>query len=36
MTYKGKSGKQYIAIAAGGGNKYNDTVSDTLVVFSLP
>lgn len=36
MTYNGKSGKQYIAIAAGGGNKYNSTVSDTLVVFSLP
>jgi len=36
MTYKGKSGKQYVAIAAGGGNKYNAAVSDTLVVFSLP
>jgi quinoprotein glucose dehydrogenase len=37
MTYLGKrSGKQYIAIAAGGGNKYNNEVSDSLVVYSLP
>jgi quinoprotein glucose dehydrogenase len=36
MTYIGKSGKQYVVIAAGGGNKYNDTFSDSLVAFSLP
>ncbi|MFN0169262.1 MAG: pyrroloquinoline quinone-dependent dehydrogenase [Bryobacteraceae bacterium] len=37
MTYKGKrSGKQYVAIAAGGGNKYNSVFTDSLVVFSLP
>jgi quinoprotein glucose dehydrogenase len=41
MTYWGKkSRKQFVAIAAGGGNKYNtiheDGFSDTLVVFSLP
>jgi quinoprotein glucose dehydrogenase len=36
MTYQGKNGKQYIAIAAGGGNKYNDTYMAKLIVFALP
>jgi glucose dehydrogenase len=35
MTYRGKSGRQYVAIAAGGGNKYNNDFSGKLVVFSL-
>lgn len=37
MTYLGqKSRKQFVVIAAGGGNKYNRTFSDELVAFSLP
>jgi quinoprotein glucose dehydrogenase len=36
MTYQGKDGKQYIAIAAGGGNKYNDNYMARLIVFALP
>ena len=37
MTFVGKkSGKQYIVIAAGGGNKYSDVFSDSLVAFALP
>jgi quinoprotein glucose dehydrogenase len=37
MTFLGrKTGKQYVAIAAGGGNKYNKVYSDSLVAFSLP
>jgi quinoprotein glucose dehydrogenase len=37
MTYLGKrTGKQYVAIAAGGGNDYNKTVSGKLVVYALP
>ncbi len=37
MTFLGKrTGKQFVVIAAGGGNKYNDTFSDSLVAFSLP
>ena len=37
MTYLGKkSGKQFVVIAAGGGNAYNTTNSDTLVAFALP
>ncbi|MCC7153022.1 MAG: pyrroloquinoline quinone-dependent dehydrogenase [Bryobacterales bacterium] len=37
MTYLGqKSGKQFVVIAAGGGNKYNRTFSDELVAFALP
>jgi quinoprotein glucose dehydrogenase len=36
-TYQGRNtGKQFIVIAAGGGNKYNATYSDALVAFSLP
>jgi glucose dehydrogenase len=31
-----KTKKQYVVIAAGGGNKYNDTFSDSLVAYSLP
>ena len=36
MTYLGKDGRQYVAIAAGGGNKYNDKYMAKLVVFGLP
>ena len=37
MTFRGqKSGKQFVVIAAGGGNKYNKTYSDALVAFALP
>ena len=36
MTYLGKDGRQYVAIAAGGGNKYNETYMAKLVVFALP
>jgi quinoprotein glucose dehydrogenase len=37
MTFRGaKTGKQFVVVAAGGGNKYNDSYSDVLVAFSLP
>jgi quinoprotein glucose dehydrogenase len=37
MTFQGKkTGKQFVVIAAGGGNKYNKTYSDALVAFTLP
>lgn len=37
MTFLDKrSGKQFVVIAAGGGNKYNKTYSDSLVAFALP
>ena len=40
MTYRGKSGRQYVAIAAGGGNKYNQPFNpyfgSKFVVFALP
>ncbi|MBI3697134.1 MAG: pyrroloquinoline quinone-dependent dehydrogenase [Acidobacteria bacterium] len=36
MTFLGKkTGKQFVVIAAGGGNKYNSTYSDALVAFGL-
>lgn len=31
-----KTKKQYIVIAAGGGNKYNDNYSDALLAYALP
>jgi glucose dehydrogenase len=37
MTFRGpKSGRQFVVIAAGGGNKYNSVYSDSLVAFALP
>ncbi|MGA2984220.1 MAG: pyrroloquinoline quinone-dependent dehydrogenase [Terriglobia bacterium] len=37
MTFQGpKSGKQYVVIAAGGGNKYDKHFSDALVAYTLP
>jgi len=36
MTYLGPTnGKQYIVIAAGGGNKYTHRFSDALIAFAL-
>ena len=36
MTYKGKSGKQYVLIVATGGSYYDRTSGDSVVAFSLP
>ena len=37
MSFRGKTtGKQFVVVAAGGGNKYNSDYSDSLVAFSLP
>ncbi|MCS7027097.1 MAG: pyrroloquinoline quinone-dependent dehydrogenase [Bryobacteraceae bacterium] len=37
ITFYGKkTKKQYVVIAAGGGNKYNETFSDALIAFALP
>ena len=36
MTFRGpRSGRQFVVIAAGGGNKYNKVFSDALVAFAL-
>lgn len=36
MTYRGaKSGRQFVVVAAGGGNKYNATFSDSLLAFAV-
>jgi quinoprotein glucose dehydrogenase len=35
MTYQLK-GKQYVVVAAGGGNDYSEGVSDALVAYRLP
>lgn len=37
MTYRGsRTGKQFVVIAAGGGNKYDKKFSGKLVAFALP
>jgi|GEM_PF-668716 len=37
MTYEGmRTKKQFVAIAAGGGNKYNDKYDGALVAYTLP
>jgi hypothetical protein len=37
MTYLGpKSGRQFVVVAAGGGNKYNNEYMSKLVAFALP
>jgi glucose dehydrogenase len=39
MTYRGKNGKQYVAVAAAGGSGITDpnpSNSEALVVFALP
>jgi quinoprotein glucose dehydrogenase len=37
MSFRGrKTGKQFIVIAAGGGNKYNSVYTDALIAFALP
>ena len=37
MTFRGRrTGKQYVVIAAGGGNRYSKSVSDALVAYALP
>jgi quinoprotein glucose dehydrogenase len=35
-TYRGRSGRQFVVIAAGGGNKYDKQFSGKLVAFALP
>lgn len=37
MTYRGsKTGRQFVVIAAGGGNKYSKAYSDSLIGYALP
>jgi glucose dehydrogenase len=37
VTFKGrKTGKQFVAIAAGGGNKYDKVFTGKVVAFALP
>jgi len=37
MTYRGpKSRKQFVVVAAGGGNDYEQAVSDELIAYALP
>jgi quinoprotein glucose dehydrogenase len=36
ISYTGKSGRQFIAIAAGGGGSFTQDVADVLAVYALP
>jgi quinoprotein glucose dehydrogenase len=35
MTFQGKSGRQYVVIAAGGGGYFSRTTADTLIAFTI-
>jgi quinoprotein glucose dehydrogenase len=36
MTYRGKDGKQYVVIAAGGHGRLGTTLGDYVIAFGLP
>jgi glucose dehydrogenase len=36
LSYRGQSGRQFVVIAAGGGGRFSDTISDSIVAFALP
>lgn len=36
MTYRGRNGKQYVVIAAGGGGFFGSPIGDSLEAFTLP
>jgi len=36
MTFQGRSGRQYVVIAAGGGGKFSQTYADAVVAYALP
>ena len=36
MTYRGRDGKQYVAIFASGGGYYDRVAGDSLLAFKLP
>lgn len=36
ITYQSRNGRQYVAVAAGGGGFFSDQSADTLIAFSLP
>ena len=36
ITYRGRDGKQYVAIFAAGGGYYDKLTGDSLIAFKLP
>ena len=36
ITYRGRDGKQYVAIFAAGGGYYDRVAGDSLIAFKLP
>jgi len=36
MTYRGRSGRQYVVIAAGGGGYFSRTAADVVAAYALP
>ena len=36
MTYRGKDGKQYVVIAAGGHGRLGTKLGDYVIAFALP
>ncbi len=36
VSYRGRDGRQYVVVAAGGGGRFSKTISDAFVAFALP
>jgi quinoprotein glucose dehydrogenase len=36
LSYRGRTGRQFVVIAAGGGGRFSRTISDAIVAFALP
>jgi quinoprotein glucose dehydrogenase len=36
VSYRGKAGRQYVVIAAGGGGRFSKAIADAYVAFALP
>ena len=36
VSYKGRNGRQYVVIAAGGGGRFSKSIADAYVAFALP
>ena len=36
MTYRGRDGRQYVVIAAGGGGYFSPVTADVVAAYALP
>jgi quinoprotein glucose dehydrogenase len=36
MTYRGRDGRQYVVVAAGGGGYLSRTIADVVAAYAIP